>query len=138
MVSTCGMDHGAWAKVPPGRYVETKNMVAAEMIEATERHVPGLKDHISVVEVSTPITNMRYGNNPGGSFLGFDFSVTGGPILRLPNRGPLDGLYFANAWVRIGGGFETVISSGYLAFTEVMKDVKGVKGLARALPGYSE
>lgn len=138
MVITCAMDYGAWAKVPPEQYVETKNRIAAEMIEATDRHVPGLKDHISVVEVSTPITNMRYGNNPGGSFLGFDFSVTGGPILRLANRGPLEGLYFANAWVRPGGGFETVISSGYLAFAEVMKDVKGVKGLARALPGFSE
>lgn len=134
MVITAVMDAGAWSRVPPDRYVETKERLAAQFLEATDRRFPGLADHVSVVEVSTPLTNMRYSGNPGGSILGFDFDVTGSPMLRLPNRGPLEGLYFANAWVRPGGGFETSIQSGVFAYGEVMKDVKGVKGIARALP----
>ena len=134
VVLTAAADYKVWTRVPPDRYVDTKNRIAAEMIDAAEEVLPGLSSHIEVVEVSTPITNMRYTGNPGGSILGFDFSVTGNPILRLSNRGPLEGLYFANAWVRMGGGMETCIHSGLLAFSEIMKDVKGVKGPAKYLP----
>jgi len=137
MVITCTVDGGAWSRVAPERYVETKNMMAEELLDAANRFVPGLKEHIEVIEVSTPLTNMRYSGNPGGSIMGFEFDVTGSPMLRLPNRGPLEGLYHANAWVRPGGGFETVISSGAMATAEVMKDVNGVKGLARAMPGFA-
>lgn len=136
MVITGLMDYSPWVTVPPDRYVETKNRFGAEMIEAVNEQYPGFKDHISVVEVSTPITNMRYSNNPGGSILGFDYDVAGSSMLRLPNRGPLEGLYFANAWVRLGGGFETCITSGFFAFAEVMKDARGVKGLKKYLPSF--
>jgi len=135
MVITGLVDYGAWASVPPDRYVDTKNRLAAEMIEAAENIVPGLGSHIAVVEVATPLTNMRYSGNPGGSILGFDYDVTGSSMFRLPNRGPLEGLYFANAWVRLGGGFETCMTSGFLAYLEVMKDVKGVGGIKKLLPG---
>ncbi|MHB8896429.1 MAG: phytoene desaturase family protein, partial [Candidatus Geothermincolia bacterium] len=134
MVLTAVLDGTAWTRIPPERYVETKERLAREMIEETEKRFPGLSDHLEVVEVSTPLTNMRYSGNPNGSILGFDFDITGSPMMRLPNRGPLEGLYFAGAWVRMGGGFETCIQSGQLAYGEVMKDYMGVKGLAKALP----
>jgi prolycopene isomerase len=136
VVLTAPCDYGAWVRVPPDRYVDTKNRIAAELIEASEEYLPGLKSHIEVIEVSTPITNMRYSGNPGGSYLGFDFSVTGSSMLRPPNRGPLEGLFFANAWVRMGGGMETCMASGLLAFGEIMKDVKGVKGPAKYMPAF--
>lgn len=134
VVLTTLMDYTAWAHLPADRYRETKDRLAHEMIEATDRHFPGLKDHIALAEVSTPITNMRYSGNPGGSILGFDYDVAGSPPFRLSNRGPLERLYFANAWVRMGGGMETCITSGMFAFGEVMKDLRGTKGLARLLP----
>jgi phytoene dehydrogenase-like protein len=134
MVITTVLDHGAWTSIPPDRYVEEKNRLAADMIGETDRRFPGLADHLSVVEVSTPLTNMRYSGNPGGSILGFDYDTGGSPMLRLPNRGPLEGLFFAGAWVRPGGGFETCMQSGVFAYGEVMKDVNGVKGIARAVP----
>lgn len=137
IVLTTLFDGGAWQRIPPEQYAEVKHRLAVEMIEATEKVAPGLSDHISVVEVSTPLTNMRYSGNPGGSILGFDYDVTGTPMFRLPNRGPLEGLYFAGAWVRLGGGFETCITSGFFAFGEIMKDLKGVRGLAKAMPGFS-
>jgi phytoene dehydrogenase-like protein len=135
-VITVVCDGVVWQSLAPERYREAKNRMARELIDASEKYVPGLKDHLAVVEVSTPLTNMRYSGNPGGSILGFDFDVAGSPMFRLPNRGPLEGLYFGNAWVRMGGGFETAIGSGYLAFGEVMKDVQGVKGLKKLMPAF--
>jgi phytoene dehydrogenase-like protein len=124
VVLTGLQDYEAWSRIPPDEYVNTKNRMAELMIESANRYVPGLKDHIAVMEVATPLTNMRYTGNPGGSFLGFNYDLTGMSFLRLSNRGPLEGLYFANAWVRLGGGFETCITSGFLAYNEILKDLK--------------
>ena len=137
VVLTALHDYDAWTRIPPNRYMETKLRMAREMIEAADEVVPGLKDHIAVMETSTPVTNMRYSGNPGGSILGYDFDLTGNPAFRLGNRGPLDGLYFANAWVRPGGGYETVITSGYLAFGEIMKDERGAGALEKLIPDMS-
>jgi phytoene dehydrogenase-like protein len=134
VVITTVVDGTAWTRIPPERYVEVKERLARQMVEATEERFPGLSDHIEVAEVSTPLTNMRYSGNPNGSILGYDFDLNGSPMMRLPNRGPLEGLYFAGAWVRMGGGFETCMQSGMLAYGEVVKDHKGVKGIARAMP----
>ncbi len=127
-------DFEAWSRVPPDRYVEEKTRMAGEMIDAAEEVVPGLKDHIAVLETSTPITNMRYSGNPGGSIIGYDYDTTGSPIMRLPNRGPIEGLFFAKAWVRLGGGYEPCITSGFLAFSEIMKDVRGAGTLEKLFP----
>ncbi|MBU1670868.1 MAG: NAD(P)/FAD-dependent oxidoreductase [Actinobacteria bacterium] len=134
VVLTALVDYTPWAHLPADRYRETKDRIAREMIEATDRRFPGLKDHLAVVEVSTPITNMRYSGNPGGSILGFDYDLAGSPPFRLSNRGPLERLFFANAWVRMGGGMETCITSGLFAYGEVMKDLRGTRGLAKLLP----
>jgi len=129
-------DGEAWARVPPDRYTEARSRMADEMIDAAEEAVPGLREHISVLETATPITNMRYSGNPGGSILGFDYDLTGNPIMRLSNRGPLEGLFFANAWVRLGGGYEPCITSGYLACSEILKDEKGAGAVGKALPSF--
>ena len=108
-----------------------------EMIKAANEVVPGLKDHIAVVETATPVTNMRYSGNPGGSIIGYEYDLTGAPLFRMPNRGPLEGLYFANAWVRLGGGYEPCITSGYLAFGDIMKDVQGAGAIAKLMPDFN-
>jgi len=138
LVITSLFDYSPWMRVPPERYAEEKRALAAGLIDSADRFVaPGLKDHLKVVEVSTPLTNMRYSGNPGGSILGFDYSVTGSSMFRLPNKGPLEGLYFANAWVRLGGGFETCITSGFLAYHELKKDADGARGLKKYLPTFA-
>jgi ferredoxin-NADP reductase len=67
---------------------------------------------------------MRYTGNPRGSIIGFDENFTGTGFLRIPMRGPLEGLYFANAWVNIGGGFESCIASGAMASRDVLRDME--------------
>ena len=112
-----------WLKLSPAEYIYTKNKLTDQMIVLAEKAAPKLREHIEVIEVGTPLTNMRYSGNPGGSIIGFDENYQGSGLSHLPNKGPIDGLYFANAWVNIGGGFETCILSGSYAANEVLKDM---------------
>lgn len=113
-----------WLELSPSEYVEKKNQVASSVIEMAERAAPGLRDHIEVVEVATPLTNMRYTGNLGGSIIGFDETFQGTGMARMPNRGPLDGLFFAGSYVFIGGGYEPSIVSGYQAYRDVLADME--------------
>jgi prolycopene isomerase len=117
--------HGApWVKLSPSQYVKAKERLAARAMELAEVVAPGLKDHIEVMEIATPLTNIRYTTNPGGSFTGFAENRQHSDMGRLPSRGPLAGLYFANAWVNIGGGFMPCIISGFLAAQDLLEDAK--------------
>ncbi len=113
-----------WMKLSPSEYVEAKNRVAAKAIDLAARVAPGIKEHLEVVEVATPLTHMRYTGNVAGAVYGYENSVAEGTMMRLPNRGPLEGLYFANAWVRVGGGFQPCIDSGHQAAKEVVEDME--------------
>jgi prolycopene isomerase len=113
-----------WLKLSPSEYIKMKDLLADKFIGLAERIAPGLRDHIEVMEIATPLTNVRYTGNPGGSIIGFDENYQGTGQVHLPNRGPLEGLYFAGAWVNIGGGFETCIVSGYLAAKEALEDME--------------
>lgn len=113
-----------WLALSPADYVAAKNRLADKYIGLAERVVPDIRQHIEVVEVATPLTNMRYTANVNGSIIGFDETFQGTGTVRLPNRGPLEGLYFGNAWVHIGGGYEPCIVSGYRASVEVLQDLE--------------
>jgi prolycopene isomerase len=110
-----------WYGVPPAEYVETKNRVADAMIERAERVAPGLREHAEVVEVSTPVTNMRYAGTMGGSIYGFNQPPRDNLVWRMGHRGPLDGLYFVGAWTQPGGGFEPAVMSGQMVGAAVVR-----------------
>ena len=113
-----------WLKLSPSEYVDAKNNMAKKVLKLTEKAAPNLRDHIEVMEIATPLTNMRYTGNPGGSIIGFDENFAGTGIQHLPKKGPIEGLYFANAWVNIGGGFETCIATGAMTSREVLQDME--------------
>jgi prolycopene isomerase len=120
-----------WSRVPPLDYVDTKNRIAAAMIDMAETVAPGLRQHAEVVEVSTPLTNMRYANTLGGSIYGFSQPPRDNMVWRMDYKGPLDRLYFAGAWTQPGGGFEPTMISGVRAGraisfkSGIMKDAIG-------------
>jgi prolycopene isomerase len=105
----------AWREVPPARYASVKEAWATAMVDVVDRHYPGLRSHIEEIEVSTPLTNMRYTGNPDGAVYGFAMNPAQCPAFRLPQAGPVSGLWLAGAWTMPGGGFEPVIESGYTA-----------------------
>jgi len=104
VVLTQGVYADPWLKLSPEEYAIAKRKTATSSIKLAMKAAPNLMEHIEVMEIATPVTNMRYTGNPGGSIIGFDENFATN-MLSLPMRGPLEGLYFANAWVNLGGGF---------------------------------
>jgi phytoene dehydrogenase-like protein len=104
-----------WYNLPPADYVPTKNRIADAMIDLADQVAPGLRRYAEVVEVSTPLTNMRYAGTLGGSIYGFSQPPWDNMVWRMDYRGPLDGLYFVGAWTQPGGGFEPAMMSGLRA-----------------------
>jgi len=125
VISLTTMGYGdVWLELSPDEYVQAKNTLAGRLIDMADRVAPGLKEHIEVVEVATPLTHMRYTGNAFGAVYGYENSPVEGTVLRLPNRGPLPGLYLAGAWVRVGGGFQPCIDSGRTAAENVLEDME--------------
>ncbi|MHA1580225.1 MAG: phytoene desaturase family protein [Candidatus Freyarchaeota archaeon] len=120
MVLTSGSYADPWYKIPPSEYVATKNRVADKLLSMAENYVPGIREHIEVIEVSTPLTNMRYTGNPGGTIYGFPNTPNDSLMFRLPQEGPIKGLYFAGAWTQMGGGYEPCMMSGAFAAQKVI------------------
>jgi len=121
---TMGAFGAPWLKLSPSQYLETKRKLASKFIDLAEIVAPDIRKHIEVLDIATPLTNARYSANPGGSFSGFaenrQCSTTG----IIPSRGPLSGLYFANAWVNMGGGFLPSMLSGFLAGKDLLEDTQ--------------
>jgi len=135
-VSLTTMGYGdVWLDLSPERYVEAKNTLAGRLIDLADKVAPGLKEHIEEVEVATPLTHMRYTGNAYGAVYGYENSPAEGTMMRLPNRGPVRGLYLAGAWVRTGGGFQPCINSGVTAAEDVLEDMEKGGMEAAAIDG---
>jgi prolycopene isomerase len=103
-----------WYGIAPEHYVDTKNRIGDAMITMAEKVFPGLREYTEVVEVSTPLTNMRFAGAMGGSIYGFNQPPRDNMVWRMGHRGPLEGLYFVGAWTQPGGGFEPCMMSGQM------------------------
>jgi phytoene dehydrogenase-like protein len=117
-----------WYDVAPADYVATKNRIALSMIEMAETVAPGLRQHAEVVEVSTPLTNMRYTGAMAGTIYGSSQPPRDNMVWRMGYRGPLAGLYFAGAWAQPGGGFEPAMMSGLRAGRAILYQVRKSQG----------
>jgi len=115
-----------WLHIPPSQYLETKTRITDCILDLVEGTYPGVRDAIDVVEAATPLTNMRFTGQLGGSIYGFDQPPGDATIFRLPNKGPLKGLYFAGAWAFPGGGFEPAMTSGRTVGEMVAFDAHGL------------
>jgi prolycopene isomerase len=104
-------------------YNREKQRVANLLVERTEKTLlPGLRSMIEVIDVATPLTNMRYTGNPGGAILGYDCTLENCGRTRLPNRTPVKGLYLASAWGDPGGGVNPVMRAGQDVLRSLMAD----------------
>ena len=112
VITMTGLMYGKpWCSLPPEEYFERKTQIADVIIDKAEQVLPGLRNVIEVVEVSTPITNMRYAGTLGGSIYGFNNTPWNHTVLRPSARTSIGGLYFVGAWVQPGGGFSPAMIS---------------------------
>lgn len=98
--------------LPVGRgreYQREKRRVRDAVVELLERHHPGIRDAITVKDVSTPLTQLRYTGNYDGSVLGWQPFVESGEAMEeeIKRNGPvLPGLrnfYLSGVWATTGG-----------------------------------
>ena len=92
-------------------YLELKQDAGEALLARVEEEMPGIRQHIVHMEVGTPLTNVRYSRNPGGSIYGSEQTVENMYLGRLRERTPVDNLYLTGAWV-MGGGMSAAILSG--------------------------
>lgn len=102
-------------------YLESKEAAAMIYIDRVEELLPGISNHIEVLEVGTPITNYAYTLNPRGSIYGFSNRPSQATLRRLPQQTPIDNLLLAGAWTFVGGGQSSVIGSGIDAADMVLE-----------------
>jgi phytoene dehydrogenase-like protein len=106
-------------------YVKEKMRLADILIDKVEKTLlPGLRKAIEVVEVSTPLTNLRFTSNPRGAIYGWDQTVDNSGQRRFPLTSPIKNLYLSGAWTFPGHGYGACIPSGLLCFSRVMADWK--------------
>ncbi len=111
-------DHAYWKPLYKDheRYEAEKKEIAAKVIAALERRLPGISGQVEVVDVSTPMTVERYTGNWQGSQEGW--LITPDTIM-IMGRGmdkTLPGLtnfYMAGQWVEPGGGVSASALSGW-------------------------
>jgi phytoene dehydrogenase-like protein len=114
-----------WYQVPPLQYSDAKYSFAKGLLDIAELVYPGFKDCIEEVEVSTPLTHLRYLGHPGGSFYGFDQYAKDSNLFVSP-LSPIQGLYSAGAWAGMGG-FQPALESGAAAAKAVCRYLEGIK-----------
>jgi all-trans-retinol 13,14-reductase len=106
-------------------YNKEKTRLADILIERIEkRFLPGLRQAVEVVEVATPLTNLRFTSHPRGAIYGWDQTVGNSGNSRFPQRTPIRSLYLSGAWTFPGHGYGACIPSGLACFAAVMEDWK--------------
>ncbi|MCK9573514.1 MAG: NAD(P)/FAD-dependent oxidoreductase [Candidatus Omnitrophica bacterium] len=101
-----------WQGLTDEEYKQKKKMIADRLIKWAEKLLPGLSNHIELMEVATPKTMYRYTLSPEGAIYGFAHSVKQSGMFRLGQETCIKGLFLAGAWTRPGAGIQACFLSG--------------------------
>jgi prolycopene isomerase len=100
---------------------QLKTETAWIFIRRAEKYLPGLSEHIEVMEVGSPRTMEHYTLNPRGTIFGWDNTPDQSMLKRLKQKTPIKNLYLAGAWTFPGGGQSAVIASGIQAGNAILR-----------------
>lgn len=113
-----------WENMNEKEYKEEKKQIERDAIILLEKRYPGIKEHIEVTDVATPLTDVRYTGVWKGSYEGFMPSSKN----LMDNLNPvLPGLkkfYMAGQWLFPGGGLPPAAQSGKWAIQYICKEEK--------------
>ena len=114
--------NNGWHYEDKPTYEDLKKETAMKLIKRAEKILPGLSEHIEVMEVMTPKSLEAYSLNPKGAILGWDNTVDQVMMNRLPQKTPVDNVYLAGAWTFPSGGQSAVMVSGLVAAETILAD----------------
>ena len=104
----------------PGPEYDAKKLDMEErLLDAAERIMPGMRDHIEVREGMTPRTIYNFTLNHKGAMYGFAFTPE--QRERLEIESPIDGLYLVGSWTWPSHGVGMAQVSGYLASRTILE-----------------
>jgi prolycopene isomerase len=86
--------------------------ISGAMLDAAERVLPGLRDHITFVEAASEDVPEQFPLRRLGPIYGWAASPQQAGVRRLSNTTPISGLYLAGHWTQPGHGIWGVVASG--------------------------
>lgn len=101
-------------------YEEAKARAGEVIVNYLDRHFTGLKEKVECVDVSTPLTLMRYTGNFNGSVLAWDPFNEAGELLEkyVERSGPvlpgLKNFYMAGHWISTGGVIRAITTGRHV------------------------
>lgn len=111
-----------WDGLSDEDYQKKKSAMVEDMLAELEKHFPGFRSHIEVMDAATPRTMKRYTSNKDGSFNGYAYTPqrVGMGERGFKIRTPLKGLYLSSAWATgTGGGFYGSLLLGLVAAEKI-------------------
>lgn len=99
---------------------QEKSAFTEKMIDFADSKIEGLKSHLLFVEAGSPATMQRYTSNYQGAAYGWEATPEQTGAMRIANKSPVEGLYFAGHWTRPGGGVYGASYSGVQTAQEIL------------------
>ncbi len=98
-----------------------KKLHAERMLTEAEKVIPGLRKHISLMEIGSPSTFERYTANTDGAIYGFENTSHIYGEAKLPFKTHISNLFQAGHWGKPGGGIWNTMYNGYTAALTMLK-----------------
>ena len=114
-----------WEGLSEDEYRTQKRGQMDDMLDRLEKLIPGARENMEYVEASTPVTMKRFTANPGGAAYGFAQVPEQAGWNRLPNKSPVENLYYCSAWGMPGGGFTGALYAGRDCARRISKKLGG-------------
>ena len=113
-----------WEDLKEEEYRAEKQKIASDAMEKLEKLYPDVKGCIEVVDVATPLTDIRYTGVWRGAYEGF-LPTSKNMTKTLSNKlKGLENFYMAGQWLFPGGGLPPSAQSGKWLFQEITKKDK--------------
>jgi phytoene dehydrogenase-like protein len=113
-----------WENMSEEAYRQEKEAIAVQAAEKLQRLYPEVEGHIEVVDVATPLTDIKYTDVYRGAYEGFLPSSKNMMKSISHKVKGLDNLYLSGQWLFPGGGLPPSAQSGKWLFEWIAKKDK--------------
>jgi len=124
MVIRFGSPYEIWEHLEGNAYEKEKERIKEDAIILLEKAYPGIKDFIEVVDVATPLTDIKYTGVYQAAYEGFMPTKSNMNKIISPMIKGLDNFLLAGQWLFPGGGLPPSALSGKWAIEVFYKKEK--------------
>jgi prolycopene isomerase len=117
MYAEASIDYGDQWKTEPGMvrgqaYKDFKREYAEILLKRVEEKLlPGLRSHIELIDIATPVTHLRYTGNKAGTIMAQRTSKKNMQMKVSGYKTPIDGLILGGHWAEYGGGVPIAVKA---------------------------